>query len=415
MRARRVAQVIDAVERIYAGVETAAPHVWLGDALEALEALGVESRGGFAYAYDISGPVSSWRISRPIVKGMPEAMGDAIQASFAAAPPEYRSTLMRLGPTGTLAASVGVRLNESPGPGPQVARALEAADALYVNAVDPDRRGIFIGFTIQGERRLHVAERRRLAMIAAHLASARRLLVSGRSEPVAVFERSGAVAHVGRDHVGALDALKTRMDEMKGLDRRTSDPDEVLARWTALVSGRYSIVRRFDSDGRRYVFAYENPPNVSDPRGLAPQEAAIANLLLCGHSQKLIAYELGLSVGTIGGLLARIFEKVRVRSTAALIERLAIPTQVATSTEAGRELLLFSAPTEPSSAPLPLTGAEREVALAAARGATNHEIARSRATSASTVQHQLTSAYRKLGVASRSELVAHLLSARADE
>ena len=32
--------------------------------------------------------------------------------------------------------------------------------------------------------------------------------------------------------------------------------------------GRYTVVDRFDTDGRRYVVAYENPPNVRDPRGL---------------------------------------------------------------------------------------------------------------------------------------------------
>ncbi|MFO0743179.1 MAG: LuxR C-terminal-related transcriptional regulator [Labilithrix sp.] len=409
--------LIDVVERIYAGVESAPPHVWLGDVVDTLQGLDLESRGGFAYAYDIAGPTSAWRISRPIVRGMPDAVGDAILASFAAASPAHRSTLMRLGPSGTLSASVGVRLLDLPGDAPRAAKGINAADAFYVNAADPDHHGVFIGFAVQGEGRLHVAMRRRLAMIAAHVASARRLLVSGRGEPVAVFERSGAVAHVAREHASALDKLKARMHEMKELERKTADPDDLLERWKALVCGRYSLVRRFDSDGRRYLLAYENPPNVSDPRGLTPQEAAIANLVVHGHPQKLIAYELGLSIGTVGGLLARVFQKLRVRSTAALIERLSVPSDVARSTEAGRELLLFSSPAgaAATSRRLPLSAAELEVALAVAKGASNAEIARARSTSASTVQHQLTSVYRKLGVGSRSALVARILASRADE
>lgn len=409
--------LIDLVETIYAGVESVPPHVWLGDVVDALRSLGIESRGGFAYAYDVAGPPSAWQISRPIVNGMPDAVGDAIHASFAAATPEHRSSLRRLGPSGALSSAVGIRLLDLPAAGARAAREVGAADAFYVNAADPDLRGLFIGFAIGREGGLPSAMKRRLAMIAAHVASARRLLVSGVGEAVAIFERSGAVAHVARDHAGALGKLKARMQEMRELDRAASDPDDVLTRWKALVSGRYSLVRRFDSDGRRYVLAYENPPNVSDPRGLTPQEAAIANLVVHGHPQKLIAYELGLSIGTVGGLLARVFQKLRVRSTAALVERLCVPTQVARSTEAGRELLLFSSPSSLDSvaAPLPLSAAEREVALAVASGASNKQIARARSTSASTVQHQLTSAYRKLGVGSRSALAARILASRREE
>jgi len=332
LRTGRSPRIIDVVERIYADIETLAPHAWLGDIVEVLQWLGIESRGEFAYAYDIAGPGSSWRISRPLVRGLPEAVGDAIHESFKAASPAQRATLMRLGSSGTLSATVGVRLADLVGPGARAAQEIEATDAIYLNALDPDLCGVFIGFTVASDRRLHAAEKRRLAMIAAHVASARRLLVSGRSEPIAIFERSGALAHLGRDHVGALDALKTRVREMKGLEARAGDADELLARWKALVSGRYSLIRRFDSDGRRYILAYENPPNVSDPRGLTRQEAAIANLILHGHPQKLIAYELGLSIGTVGGLLARAFEKLRVRSAAALIGRLSVPSHVARST-----------------------------------------------------------------------------------
>jgi DNA-binding NarL/FixJ family response regulator len=54
-----------------------------------------------------------------------------------------------------------------------------------------------------------------------------------------------------------------------------------------------------------------------------------------------------------------------------------------------------------------LTRAERAVAAAAARGASNEDIARERRTSTRTVANQLASIYRKLGIASRAELAAH--------
>jgi DNA-binding CsgD family transcriptional regulator len=55
-----------------------------------------------------------------------------------------------------------------------------------------------------------------------------------------------------------------------------------------------------------------------------------------------------------------------------------------------------------------LTDAEREVARLAASGSSNAAIARCRKVSPQTVANQLSSIYRKLGVASRIELAARL-------
>lgn len=55
--------------------------------------------------------------------------------------------------------------------------------------------------------------------------------------------------------------------------------------------------------------------------------------------------------------------------------------------------------------PEALTESEQDVALQAFRGATNEEIARARGASIKTVCNQLEAIYRKLGVASRVELV----------
>lgn len=55
-----------------------------------------------------------------------------------------------------------------------------------------------------------------------------------------------------------------------------------------------------------------------------------------------------------------------------------------------------------------LTAAEREVVLEAAQGLSNLEIAKRRNRSARTIANQLASAFRKLGIRSRRELVALL-------
>jgi DNA-binding CsgD family transcriptional regulator len=77
---------------------------------------------------------------------------------------------------------------------------------------------------------------------------------------------------------------------------------------------------------------------------------------------------------------------------------------------AGDRFVLFEWPCRP--APLPahvvarLTPAEQQVALLALGGATAAQIARRRRTSRHTVNNQLASVFRKLGVGSRWELAA---------
>ena len=57
-----------------------------------------------------------------------------------------------------------------------------------------------------------------------------------------------------------------------------------------------------------------------------------------------------------------------------------------------------------------LTGAEYEVAVFVLAGRSNAEIARTRQVSPRTVANQVASLFRKLGVSSRGELVAHFAS-----
>jgi DNA-binding NarL/FixJ family response regulator len=67
--------------------------------------------------------------------------------------------------------------------------------------------------------------------------------------------------------------------------------------------------------------------------------------------------------------------------------------------------------TEELGAPAPaLSPAEREVATLAAAGWTNAAISVHRGTSDRTVANQMASIFRKLGVSSRQELAAHIVS-----
>lgn len=403
--------VIETVESIYEGLSTLTPAGWLARTLESIHKLSAAAVGGYAYGYDLSGAPESWTLSRPIVSGMPEEIGASIYGSFVASPPVIRRGLLRLGPSGTLSEKAGLLLTDLPAEGASAARSLGVVDAMHVNALDPNGRGVLLALALAEPTRLPPQDLRRSAMIAAHVAGARRLLLSGSSEapPAAIFERDGAVAEVARAHEAAIPTLKERLLHTEKMRNRSAatDADEVLESWQALVAGKYTLIGRFDSDGRRYVMAYENAPNVRDPRGLSELEAAVAGLATHGHAQKFIAYELGLAVGTVGGILSRIYRKLGIASRAELVELLTTPSRVERCAEGDREVLLFSLPAAKGSLDA-LTPAERGVALAAISGESNAAIARTRQTSVRTVEAQLRSVMRKVGVGSRAELAAYI-------
>ena len=76
--------------------------------------------------------------------------------------------------------------------------------------------------------------------------------------------------------------------------------------------GRWSLLDHFDSDGRRFVVAHRNDARVADVRGLTLRERQVLAYAGLGHSNKVIAYELGLSTSTVSTHLARARKKMRL-------------------------------------------------------------------------------------------------------
>lgn len=408
-------ELIDAVEAIYSHLDAETPGQWLARILPHVTACVGWERGGYAYAYDLRGPTERWALSLPVTHDLPDEVATTVLRCFEAVTPEMnRRLFLTSGPSGTFSNLAGTTFDRMPGEGGMSAQA-GVRDCAFVNAANPDGDGVVFNITTSEPRTLKAAERKRLAMIASHVAAAQRLLrslVRRDPSPAAIFEASGKVAHVEAGHEGAIGALRERVravDRARGRLRRT-DADAALASWEALLRGEYSVVDRFESDGRRYVVAFVNGPQLVDPRGLTAAEGAVAAWAARGHPQKLIAYELGLAQGTVGALLTRAYAKLGVRSRPELIARLEAPTSVERlGLGDDTEVLLFSAPSADHGALGALTPTEREVAVAAARGEDNREIAEQRGVSLATIAKQLSSAYGKLGIGSRAEL-ARLLA-----
>src|SRR5690606_32615004 len=106
------------------------------------------------------------------------------------------------------------------------------------------------------------------------------------------------------------------------------DPAAGLAFWRAMVDGRWTLVERFDTDGKRLLLARKNAPAAVVHHALSAKERAIVERASLGGSLSHTAYELGLSGSTVSDALARAMKKLGVRTRAELVElRLSIAAE----------------------------------------------------------------------------------------
>jgi DNA-binding CsgD family transcriptional regulator len=214
-----------------------------------------------------------------------------------------------------------------------VFRELRTPEVLGVFGGEPDLNGVLVGVArarpgeLPGPRTLHLLRR-----LSAHLTSARRLrraersTVEGASSGAAteavlaptgrVEEASGAAAAPSaRD---ALSEAVRRIEWARGRARR-ADPEEAARAWRGLVAGAWTIVDQVERDGRRWLLARRNDPVREASRALTAGERAVVGYAALGHSNKYIAYLLGLAPSTVAKRLARAQAKLGAPSRGALI------------------------------------------------------------------------------------------------
>jgi DNA-binding CsgD family transcriptional regulator len=198
-------------------------------------------------------------------------------------------------------------------------------DELFVNAQDPTGFGCCFSIPLRCRGPLRPQETHRWACVAAHVAAAfrvrRQLAALGRTgdgalpAPEAILRPDGALEHAEQPAQSeparaALRHAVQAVDRARGALRR-ENPEQAVALWQGLVAGRWSLLDHFDSDGRRFVVAHRNDPRAPDTRGLTQREHQVVAYAALGHSNKLIAYELGLAVSTVSAHLARARAKLK--------------------------------------------------------------------------------------------------------
>jgi len=212
-----------------------------------------------------------------------------------------------------------------------------AADALLLNALEPDGRGASVAIFLPVETRLEPDERERWKMLGAHLTAGYRVrgaVASMNSDPTPL--PCGADAVVDPTTFRVMDAAgcgkdqslaRTLRDSARRVDRsrgrlRKTNPDEALETWQALVRGRWSMLDWFDSDGRRFVLGIPNPPALGDPRGLTEREHQVATYAALGETGKLIGYRLGLSKATVSNALDSAMRKLSAKTQPELVAKM---------------------------------------------------------------------------------------------
>jgi len=234
------------------------------------------------------------------------ALIDAVELSYDATAASDAAWLRRLGDA--LAPALAPRAMEAwfsdAGRTEPVA---EAAGAIALHAGDVDGHGPHLLFVEPA----HAPPAAQLEHVVAHLIAAARLRRYG-GWLEAVLTPAGALCHAEGEAIYMREELR---EAARTMDRartrlRVTSPEDALAGWRVLVEARWSLIDTTDSDGKRLVVARVNPPRARRSEVLAAREQQILALAGRGHTNRLIAYELGLSMGTVEAHLAAALRKL---------------------------------------------------------------------------------------------------------
>ena len=204
-------------------------------------------------------------------------------------------------------------------------RAEHLIERLVFTALGPFGRGVSAMFPQReiAARKPSAPELTIWGRIAAHVATAHRLR-EGEHPTEALLTTGGklvdatgpATAELARD---ALRAAAVAQDRARSRRGRKASATTATEDWKAIVSGRWSLVDQFERDGRRFLVAKVNEPAATLRGTLTARESQVAELAARGYANKLIAYELGISITTVVRVLAAAAAKLGASSRVELI------------------------------------------------------------------------------------------------
>jgi DNA-binding CsgD family transcriptional regulator len=309
-------------------VTEAVDESWLRGVLEAAAPGLDQGLGMLAYFFDAS-DARRLRVWAPAVVGaVPSGWRDAWTRNLATTAEDVEHT-RRLYLSGSAVKTVSERLGKKPERVSEYAGAAQLGmrDFLGVVATDPTGLGSVLCVNLPRARVPTRGEVEVWSRVAAHIAAGlrirRQLALLPEMRPEAVLRSDGKLEHAEPPAAGAR-ARQALRDAVVHLERTRargkSDPAEAIAEWRALVAGRWSVIDHFDSDGRRYLLARRNDPGARPRQRLTARECQTIGYAALGHSNKLIAYELGLAESTVATHVSNAAAKLGCSSRTALVQ-----------------------------------------------------------------------------------------------
>jgi DNA-binding CsgD family transcriptional regulator len=191
--------------------------------------------------------------------------------------------------------------------------------------------------------------------------------------------------------------------------------------WAELVRGECRVVDTFFAANRSFLLSRESRSSggKKGARRVPRRALELLETVLLGSTQKAVAIEAGMSVSTVSTLLREVLAVLGLSCSASKVPPIlvALATAARVAPLTGREctvtdgvlryrVVSFERPDLALSSRL--SPAEYEATRLLVEGKHHDEIARERNSSPRTIANQLGSAFRKLGVSGRSELLAAL-------
>jgi DNA-binding CsgD family transcriptional regulator len=282
---------------------------WLVGLVQALGPLLDEGLGIGARQFE----VGAWQaVEHPLFGVVPE-IGRAMQAAAMAAPEQIARQYF-LGPrTQSACERIGRKTALHEDPVFVSLREHRVSDFRTLTLMDASKTGLLFAAPAQRVLKTTPAFRFRLDRAGAHILAGFRLR-RALGEVDAVLSPEGKLMDA-KDEAREprfRETLRAAVTAFERAGTHRADAEDALESWQALVSGRWSIVQRFESDGRRYLLARRNPPGNALHAGLAALEAQALLLRAQAASYKLIAYELGLSASAAHRLVCKAAAKLGV-------------------------------------------------------------------------------------------------------
>ena len=288
---------------------------WLGGVLEEMRGYIAPGHAALAFFHDHNLPAYV-EPTRAITVGLDERIGAMIAHGTRASGPQIAELTQQTPAVASASSVLGEKWTQLL---PMLRGVLASAgveDVFTLRCEDTSGRGCALSVTIPQARTFTRGEIETWSRVAAHVTAALRLRRNDDAdEPEAMLTPGGKVEHavgVAKERVAreALIRASGAIDRARGRLRRTS-PTEAVEIWRALVAGRWSLVDHFDTDGRRYVIARRNEPAPAVTlAALTQREREVLAFAALGHSNKLIAYELGLATTTVAAHLASAAKKL---------------------------------------------------------------------------------------------------------